>query len=123
MTELTIQSTARQRRLLEWSQKIAECRSSGLSVSRWCSDHGINLKTYYRWQKKVFAEMVKRQEFCQQETEDSKPRFAELPATQEELKSREPVATVRMGQASLEVYEGASPEIISVLCRVLKHAQ
>ena len=123
MSELTIQSTARQQRLLEWSQMIADCRSSGLTVSRWCSDHGIKTKTYYTWQRKVFAEMVKRQELCSQETEDSKPRFAELPAIREEVKSREPVATVRMGQASLEVYEGASPEIISVLCRVLKHAQ
>jgi len=35
MTELTIQSTTKQKHLLEWSQRVADCRSSGLSVSRY----------------------------------------------------------------------------------------
>ncbi|WP_407919070.1 IS66 family insertion sequence element accessory protein TnpA, partial [Agathobaculum desmolans] len=51
--ELTIQTLGQRQRLLEWSQKVAECRSSGMSVKRWCSENGTTPKTYYSWQKKV----------------------------------------------------------------------
>ena len=48
--------------LLEWSQRVADCRSSGQSVTRWCAEHDIKPKTYFNWQKKVFAAMIgKRQ--------------------------------------------------------------
>ena len=60
MTELTIQSTTKQKHLLEWSRRVADCRSSGLSVSRWCAEHDIKPRTYYNWQKKVFAAMIEQ---------------------------------------------------------------
>jgi transposase-like protein len=55
MNELTIRGARAQQNLLEWSRRVAECRSSGQAVSRWCGEHGIKPKTYYNWQKKVFA--------------------------------------------------------------------
>ena len=58
--ELTIRSVQAQRNLLEWSQRVAECRSSGLSVTRWCAEQGIKPKTYFNWQKKVFAAMIEQ---------------------------------------------------------------
>lgn len=39
----------------EWSARIAECRSSGMSVRAWCNEQGISAQTYYRWEKR-FAE-------------------------------------------------------------------
>ena len=103
----------------EWSRRVADCRSSGMSVSRWCAEQGINTKTYYAWQKKVFAEMVERQGL---QAEKPQARFAELPAPTEPTPPREPVASLRIGKATLEVYEGASPEVIATLCQVLNHA-
>ena len=121
MTELTIQSTTRQKHLLEWSQRVADCRSSGLSVSRWCTEHDIKPKTYYHWQKKVFAAMIEQQKVQMTETET---RFAELPPpAPEPAQDRALVASVHMGKASLDVYEGASPEIVAALCRVMSHAE
>lgn len=32
--------------LKNWSQEVAECQSSGMTVSAWCELHGINVKTY-----------------------------------------------------------------------------
>lgn len=51
MEELTIRSTRAQKNLTEWSRRVAECRSSGMSVTRCCSEYNINPKTYYNWQK------------------------------------------------------------------------
>ena len=39
--------------LQEWSTKIAECRSSGMSVKDWCAEQGITIKTYYYWEKRL----------------------------------------------------------------------
>ena len=126
MEEITIRGTKAQRNLMEWSQRVADCRSSGLSVTRWCAEHSIKPKTYYNWQKKVFSAMLAQQ---QAETSDASPRFAELPPPGDEKqltpaeKQKDLVASVRIGGASLDVYSGASAEIVSALCKVLSHAE
>ena len=126
MEEITIRGTRAQRNLMEWSQRVADCRSSGLSVTRWCAEHSIKPKTYYTWQKKVFAAMIAQQ---QAELSDTAPRFAELPPPGGEKqltaaeKQKALVASVRIGNAALEVYGGASAEIVSALCKVLSHAE
>ena len=126
MGELTIRGTRAQQNLMEWSRRVADCRSSGMSVTRWCAEHNVKPKTYYNWQKKVFAAMLAQQ---QAEMSDASPRFAELPPPADEKqpttaeKQRDLVASVRIGDASLEVYSGASSEIVSALCKVLSHAK
>ena len=126
MEESTICGTRAQRNLMEWSQRVADCRGSGLSVTRWCAEHGIKPKTYYNWQKKVFAAMLAQQ---QSELSDTVPRFAELLPLGDEKqltpaeKQTELVASVRIGNASMEVYGGASAEIVSALCKVLSRAE
>ena len=62
MGEITIRGTRAQQNLMEWSRRVADCRSSGLSVTRWCTEHNIKPKTYYNWQKKVFAAMLAQQQ-------------------------------------------------------------
>ena len=126
MGELTIRGTRAQQNLMEWSRRVADCRSSGMSVARWCSEHNVNLKTYYNWQKKVFAAMLAQK---QAEMSDASPKFAELLPPRDEKQSTttekqtDLVASVRIGDASLEVYSGASSKIVSALCKVLSHAK
>ena len=122
MGELTIRGAQAQQNLLEWSKRVAECRSSGQAVTRWCADRGIKPKTYYSWQKKVFAAMIEQHKLQQERAQEPESRlgFAELPAPgiQNEL-----VATVRIGKASLDVYSGASADVVAALCRVLSNAK
>ena len=47
------QTVKKQNTLKEWTQEIAECQSSGMTVSEWCKLHGINVKTYYNHLRKV----------------------------------------------------------------------
>lgn len=124
MNELTIQSTAKQRRLLEWTQRVAACRSSGLSVKRWCAENDIQLKTYYNWQNKVFAAMIEEQQLQMMKPGGSEPTFVELPSlTPEPTANNRLAASIRVGKATLDVYAGASPEIVTALCQVLSHAK
>ena len=131
MDEMTIQRAGRQQNLLAWSQRVAECRSSGLSVNRWCAEHDIKPKTYYNWQKKVFAAMIEQQKTLVEITE-TQSRFAELPAPAPEpapVPAAEPrqknglIVSIRVGSASLDVYEGANAEVVTALCKVLSHVE
>ncbi|MGN0654844.1 MAG: IS66 family insertion sequence element accessory protein TnpA [Oscillospiraceae bacterium] len=42
-----IQTVKNQMTLQNWAQEVAECQSSGMTVSAWCELHRINIKTYY----------------------------------------------------------------------------
>ena len=132
MDEMTIRQAGRQQSLLTWSQRVAECRSSGLSVNRWCAEHDIRPKTYYNWQKKVFAAMIEQQKTLIADDSESQSRFAELPApapepapvpAAEQRQKNGLIASIRVGNASLDVYDGADAEVVAALCRVLSHAE
>ena len=50
---MNTREVTRNYRLNQWTEIIRECRISGQTVSGWCADHDINLKSYYYWLKKV----------------------------------------------------------------------
>ena len=41
--------------LRDWWEKVMECRSSGMSVKKWCEERRIDRKTYYRWEREILA--------------------------------------------------------------------
>ena len=131
MDEMTIQRAGRQQNLLAWSQRVAECRSSGLSVNRWCAEHDIKPKTYYNWQKKVFSAMIEQQKMLVEVTETQShfaelsapvPKAAPVPAA-EPIQKNGLVASIRIGNASLDIYEDANTEVVTALCKVLSHVE
>ena len=48
-----IQTVKNQMTLKNRAQEVAECQSSGMTVSAWCELHGINVKTYYYHLRRV----------------------------------------------------------------------
>lgn len=93
----------------KWSQRVAECRQSGLSVRQWCDEQGINSKTYYHWQRKLF---LMAQEQAQVE-------FASVPVMQPDAESSV-VATLRNGDFVVDLYRGADHEVIQAICQALQ---
>ena len=47
-------------RMQEWSTRIAECRSSVMSVRAWCKEQGIAIQTYYHWEKRFVSEATRQ---------------------------------------------------------------
>lgn len=93
----------------EWAARIRSCRSSGLTVKQWCSEHQISPQTYYRWQRRLF-DMVRNQ----QEVE-----FADV--TPERPSSVGGVAvTVRIAGTEAEIHNGADAAIVEAVLRILK---
>ena len=118
---LSIQTFGQRQRLLEWSKKVADCRQSGMSVKRWCTENGTTPKTYYSWQKKVFEAMVEQQQLQLESTSTSNDAcFAELPPAQVMQKTPEIMATVRIGNAVVDFYSGADPAVVAAICQGMK---
>ena len=65
--EKSLQTLNRQEKITVWSEWIAACRSSGISVRAWCEGNGISTASYYKWQKKLFCLAAQ-----------SAPQFAEV---------------------------------------------
>ena len=45
--------TAAELKAQRWVSIIMECKTSGLSVSQWCNEHGINEKQYWYYHRKL----------------------------------------------------------------------
>ncbi len=46
-TSDTVQAIKHEALLREWAGRIAECRSSGMTVKAWCEAQGVSIKRYY----------------------------------------------------------------------------
>ena len=53
-TELTLRELKHDEYLQKWIPIVNECINSGLPKQEWCRRNGINTKTYFYWQKKIF---------------------------------------------------------------------
>lgn len=103
--EKSLQTLNRQEKIAVWSERIAACRSSGISVRAWCEGNGISTASYYKWQKKLFCLAAQ-----------SAPQFAEVCVG--------PVAkisvTVHLGDVSVDIHSGADAETTAMLLRILQ---
>ena len=121
--------------LAEWKNRVAACRSSGLTVREWCENEQISTKSYYRWERKVLdsaslqlsepkefpAVLPATSETTTQTKNLSSPVFAELSVLPQFAEECQPeiVAQIHMGTIILEVHANAKPDFIAALCRAL----
>ena len=109
-------------RMAEWTERVRECRSSGLSVKAWCAEAGIKTARYYRWEREVLTKAsgsLDKRKANQEETK-RKPTFVELPEAgigkgQVCGKGRV-VAELETGKGVVRIYEGADAEVVRALC-------
>ena len=101
-----LQAYNEQNKLAQWVQIVSQCRDSGLSVRQWCQEHGVNISSYYKWQRKVYAMAQAQQEI----------QFAEV--TPERPVSV--AVTVRIAGAEADIHNGADAATVETVLRVLK---
>ena len=103
--EKSLQTLNRQEKVAVWSERIAACRSSGISVRAWCEENGVSTASYYKWQKKLFCLAAQ-----------STPQFAEVCVAPAGKIS----ATVHLRNVSVDIHSGADAETTAMLLRVLQ---
>ena len=100
----------------EWAAQIQNCRSSGLPVRAWCRQEGINASTYYRWERELLT--AADQAPC---SAVPAVTFAELPAPKQvSCNVAERSATLRIGNASLDIYPSCDTEQMKKLVELLR---
>ena len=99
--ESGLQTLNSQQKLTLWGKRVADCRSSGLSVAAWCSENGVSTASYYKWQSKLYHL--------------SAPQFVEL-----NRKPKAAVAVLHIGDAEVEISSGIDEETLTTICLVLK---
>lgn len=107
--EQSLQTLDAKNRLALWMQRVSDCRSSGKPVQRWCAENGINHKTYYYWQHKVFG--IAKENHGQQ--------FVEMPAVSKASRGTA-IAGITVAGTKVEIYSGADEETLGALLRVLQ---
>lgn len=88
----------------EWVERIRDCRNSGVTVTEWCRQNGINPKTYYYHLRRV------REKLCEQ---------VPVPVGQKSEPAKAAV-TIHSGALSVEIADGTSSATIEALIRALK---
>jgi hypothetical protein len=103
-----------------WRERIVDCRSSGMTVREWCRENQVCVTTYYRWEREILGRKPDDASQSQQMA-PVMPVFATLPAPQGEISEKEhPVATVRIGGASVDIYSNTDNGLVTALIHALK---
>ena len=98
-----------QAKLAQWAQLVSQCRSSGLSVRLWCQENGVNVSSYYKWQRKVYAAAQAQQEV----------QFAEVTPVQP-VPCGNVAVTVRIAGAEADIHSSADAATVETVLRILK---
>lgn len=63
--EQRLQALDAGQRAAVWSQRIADCRSSGMTVRAWCREQDLSEKAYYYWQHRIFKALIEQPVFAE----------------------------------------------------------
>ena len=127
-------------RIQKWIPLIQEQANSGLNKKEWCSLHGIERTSFFRWQKRVRSYLLEQQSLggtelpvLKQDRDDE--NFVELPTTQVTLAgayhtqnnypsggSDYPSIQIHYGGFSINLSGMVDERQLSSVLRVLKHA-
>ena len=105
-----------------WRGRVMECRNSGKSVAVWCADNGINIKTYYYWQKKVWDKATNTMIHSnQEELSQTEPvQFAQINLGCMETSSDADIV-IRKDSWTVEVRNTASPILLTTVIQAVIH--
>ena len=112
---MNVNAVKHQAKLLEWKDRVTDCRSSGMCVKEWCKENGCSPKTYYRWEQEILGKVR------QIAKTQSLPVLAELPLAkpvQDCSLKRDvfvPAAVIRIGQIELELSNAVSADLLRQL--------
>lgn len=112
---MELQKTKHQLKLDQWRGLVYECRSSGQTIKAWCSQRGICVATYYRWQKQVWDAGTGEQRMVP--VSRSAATFAEYrpPAS-----PSEGAVIIHLGWGNVEIRNGAEQTVIENTLQALK---
>ena len=115
----------------QWLDIIQACNASGLTKKSWCEQNGINIKSFYYWQRQLRHETYDVQSAAL--SPEPEVTFAEIavPSSPQNIVDQTmtdsatsfcPDAVIRTGTLTIEVSNHASREVLSLIRSVMKYA-
>ncbi|MCG9969959.1 transposase [Pelotomaculum terephthalicicum JT] len=122
---MNTREVTRRYRLKQWTQIISECRSSGQTVSAWCSEHNINQKSYYYWLKRVRTAACEALPTLSSGNNPIVPLNVPVPTAGTDSADQESSSDIvlRFGTITLEISNNASAMLIENTLRALQHVR
>lgn len=93
------------KKLFSLAEKIQCCRESGLTVSEWCRENNINLKTYYYHLRKI------RKKLCEQ-----------IAVPVMTVEDTNPTVKLRIADVTAEITDSTSEQMITMIIRAIRNA-
>jgi hypothetical protein len=98
---------------------IQECQASDLTVTAWCNQNNINIKSYYYWLRKIRLKACQATEI---QTSVIKQEIVPLQLNQQPCSSSvHPAVTIQhLGSTSIDIAEGTSQATVETVLRALQ---
>ena len=110
-------TATRQFRLNQWAEIIRDRMASGLTIRQYCSEHNLSRNAYFYWLRQLRQEALL----------SSGTQFAELPVpiqTSSLIRSdQDGTVTIDYHGARIHIDKAGCDEILSMVLRVLQHAE
>lgn len=108
----------------QWTARIRDCRTSGMTITAWCKENEINPKTYYYWQKKVRIAACEHLPAIQEEATPIVPLTNPAPSSVAEITPGsfvQTTAVLQMGRLRIELTNQISAELLDRIVQVIQH--
>ncbi len=102
----------KQQRLQEWTARIADFKTSGLTMSAWCQTHGQTIHQLKYWLRKL-----NEPSFSTSSSSNSLPLAINSPSA--EFSSPSSPLTVRVGHVGIEIQAGFNPNLLREIVQAL----
>ena len=94
-----------------WIERI---RTSGMTVTEWCSQNGISVKSYYYWHNRI-------SKMYSPECDTGPQQFYDVANSASSASTCGSVTvTIHVGGYSADVYSGADEATLAAVCRALR---
>ena len=122
---MNIREITKQHRLKQWMEIIRECRSSGQTISAWCSEHNVNHKSYYYWLKRVRIATCESLPLVGANNQQIVPvkMPAPLMETSSSIQESSSPIVLRFGSVTLELHNGASSTLIENALKAIQNVR
>jgi putative transposase len=95
-----------------------------MTVKAWCEENSVNEKQFYYWQRRVREEILGQMVIANTtQVEVQKTTFVQIPDVPKQKKSFKPDMILNCGNYSLELSNTISPEFLSMVIKVISHAE
>ena len=110
----------KQLKLEQWKALIAECRSSGMTVTSWCKANGIVEQTYYKNLKKLRERELEKLPPALVPVPEEKPVAFKKLEVQTPVAGTQAAVIIRLPFATVEVAEGTSQATVEAVLLALR---